>query len=91
MLENFGEWFLSPYSKNGTLKLVMVMVFFPLLLDALYFWITDNILKLNVNEAESEIQSFYGEMQEEYEGNNNPNNSIELEKEQQVELGTYKD
>ena len=56
------------------------MVILPLILDAVYFWIVDNILKLNPNNAEQEIQNMYFQMQEEQD---NPN-----QKEQNVEIPT---
>ena len=56
------------------------MVILPLILDAVYFWIVDNILKLNPNNAEQEIQNMYLQMQEEQD---NP-----IQKEQNVEIPT---
>ena len=56
------------------------MVILPLILDAVYFWIVDNILKLNPNNAEQEIQNMYFQMQEEQD---NP-----IQKEQNVEIPT---
>ena len=44
-LVNLGGFFLSPFS-NAKVRLVMVMIIFPVLLNALYFWVVDNILKL---------------------------------------------
>lgn len=41
------------------------MMVIPLLLDAFYFWVVDNILKLNPNEADKEIQDMYLGLQEE--------------------------
>lgn len=37
----------------------------PLILDAFYFWVVDNILKLNPNEEDKEIQDMYIGFQEE--------------------------
>ena len=44
-LVNLGGFFLSPFS-NAKVRLVMVMIIFPVILNALYFWVVDNILKL---------------------------------------------
>jgi len=44
-LVNLGTFFLSPFS-NAKIRLVMVMIIFPVILNALYFWVVDNILKL---------------------------------------------
>lgn len=43
----------------------MVMMVIPLILDSFYFWVVDNILKLNPNEEDKEIQDMYIGFQEE--------------------------
>ena len=54
-LVNLGTFFLSPFS-NAKVRLVMVMIIFPVLLNALYFWVVDNILKLKEsNKDEIEV------------------------------------
>jgi hypothetical protein len=44
-LEKFGNTILSPFKSNGKVKLIIVMVLFPVILNAFNFWIIDNILK----------------------------------------------
>ena len=48
-LVNLGGFFLSPFS-NAKVRLVMVMIIFPVILNALYFWVVDNILKLKESD-----------------------------------------
>ena len=48
-LVNLGTFFLSPFS-NAKIRLVMVMIIFPVILNALYFWVVDNILKLKESD-----------------------------------------
>jgi hypothetical protein len=50
-LEKFGNTLLSPFS-NGKVKLIIVMVVFPVILNALNFWIIDNILKFKPEQDE---------------------------------------
>ena len=50
-LVNLGGFFLSPFS-NAKVRLVMVMIIFPVLLNALYFWVVDNILKLKESDKD---------------------------------------
>jgi len=50
-LVNLGTFFLSPFS-NAKLRLVMVMIIFPVILNALYFWVVDNILKLKESDKD---------------------------------------
>ena len=45
LLNNFGKWFLHPVSNNNDLELTIVMVFLPLILNLIQFWIQDNFLK----------------------------------------------
>jgi hypothetical protein len=74
-LNLFGNLFLNPY-KNGKVKLIMVMVVFPLILDSFYFWITDNILKLNPDD---DIKNFYNSFYEENDDMNKNENMNEVE------------
>lgn len=78
-LKIFGTWILTPFDSNGKVKLLMVMVVFPLILDAFYFWVVDNILKLNPNEADKEIQNLYLSMREEVESGEIKNQNVEIE------------
>ena len=55
------------------------MVILPLFLDAIYFWIIDNILKLNPNEAEQEIQNMYLQMQEEQDNQSQHEQKVEIQ------------
>lgn len=67
-LVNLGGFFLSPFS-NAKVRLVMVMIIFPVLLNALYFWVVDNILKLK--ESDKGDVKLNGEKQNEIGGSNN--------------------
>jgi len=66
-LVNLGGFFLSPFS-NAKVRLVMVMIIFPVLLNALYFWVVDNILKLK--ESDKGEVKLNGEKKGETNGNN---------------------
>ena len=70
-LVNLGTFFLSPFS-NAKLRLVMVMIIFPVILNALYFWVVDNILKLKESDKPE------GNLKEEKEENRENNVNIEL-------------
>ena len=67
-LVNLGGFFLSPFS-NAKVRLVMVMIIFPVLLNALYFWVVDNILKLK--ESDKGDVKLNGEKKNEIGGINN--------------------
>lgn len=67
-LVNLGGFFLSPFS-NAKVRLVMVMIIFPVLLNALYFWVVDNILKLK--ESDKGDVKLNGEKKNEIGGGNN--------------------
>ena len=56
--ENFGNFILTPFT-NGNIKLVIVMIIFPVILNGLYFWVSDNILKFDVDEDDKEMNNFY--------------------------------
>ena len=70
-LVNLGGFFLSPFS-NAKLRLVMVMIIFPVLLNALYFWVVDNILKLK--ESDKDDVKLNGEKKGDKLDNNNKYN-----------------
>jgi hypothetical protein len=70
-LVNLGTFFLSPFS-NAKVRLVMVMIIFPVILNALYFWVVDNILKLKESDKPA------GNLKEEKEENRENNVNIEL-------------
>ena len=73
-LVNLGGFFLSPFS-NAKVRLVMVMIIFPVILNALYFWVVDNILKLK--ESDKDDVKLNGEKKgEKNDGNNNINVEI---------------
>ena len=74
-LENFGNFVLKPFS-NGKVRLVMVMIFFPVILNGLYFWICDTILKFKPEEEDKDMEQFYNEENNKTEQNKN-NKSIE--------------
>ena len=67
-LVNLGGFFLSPFS-NAKVRLVMVMIIFPVLLNALYFWVVDNILKLK--ESDKDEVKLNGEKKGEIDDNKN--------------------
>jgi hypothetical protein len=65
-LEKFGNTLLSPLKNNGKLKLIVVMVIVPVILNALNFWIIDNILKFKPErEKEGELVTSFYEKEEE--------------------------
>ena len=74
-LVNLGGFFLSPFS-NAKVRLVMVMIIFPVLLNALYFWVVDNILKLK--ESDKDDVKLNGEKKGEIEANINNINNVEI-------------
>ena len=75
-LVNLGGFFLSPFS-NAKVRLVMVMIIFPVILNALYFWVVDNILKLK--ESDKNEEKINGEKKGSDENNNDNNNNINVE------------
>lgn len=46
LLESFGSAVLTPFKDEPKLKLVMVMIIFPVVLNSVQFWVQDNFLKL---------------------------------------------
>lgn len=69
-LENFGNFVLKPFS-NGKVRLVMVMIIFPVILNGLYFWICDTILKFKLEEEDKDMEQFYNEENNKTEQNKN--------------------
>ena len=47
LLNKFANLILNPFNFDGRIKLLMVMVILPFFLDAFYYWMVDNILKLH--------------------------------------------
>ena len=85
-LVNLGGFFLSPFS-NAKVRLVMVMIIFPVILNALYFWVVDNILKLK--ESDKDDVKLNGEKKEEKnDGNNNINVEINQLKDKNISSST---
>ena len=56
--ENFGNFILTPFT-NANVKLVVVMIIFPVILNALYFWVSDNILKFDLEDGDRDLKKFY--------------------------------
>ena len=85
-LVNSGGFFLSPFS-NAKVRLVMVMIIFPVILNALYFWVVDNILKLK--ESDKDDVKLNGEKKgEKNDGNNNINVEINQLKDKNISSST---
>ena len=83
LLDKFANLILNPFNFDGRVKLIMVMVILPFFLDAFYFWVVDNILKLHPEKAPEIIaKKQYDEM------NQNDTSKIDDNKEivQQVEI-----
>ena len=73
--ENFGNFILTPFT-NANVKLVVVMIIFPVILNALYFWVSDNILKFDLDEGDKDLKKFYMDNnQNKTESVNNDNNN----------------
>lgn len=80
---NMGSFVLSPFT-NGKVRLVMVMIIFPLILNALYFWCVDNILKFKADENEINQKDKFNE--------EHTSNNEKLEgKNQNIELNQLKE
>ena len=84
-LVNLGGFFLSPFS-NAKLRLVMVMIIFPVILNALYFWVVDNILKLK--ESDKDDVKLNGQKKGEKSDNNNINIEINQIKDKNITSST---
>jgi hypothetical protein len=50
-LEKFGNTILSPLKNFPKMKLFIVLILVPLVLNAINFWLIDNILKFNPEDA----------------------------------------
>ena len=73
--ENFGNFILTPFT-NANVKLVVVMIIFPVILNALYFWVSDNILKFDLEDGDKDLKKFYmNNNQNKTESVNNDNNN----------------
>ena len=46
ILEAIGNFIVGPFKVNPDIELVMIMIVFPIVLNAAQFWMVDNILKL---------------------------------------------
>jgi len=53
-----GTYILKPFS-SAKLRIVMVMIIFPIILNGLYFWVCDNLLKLKINQNDKDLKDFY--------------------------------
>ena len=84
-LVNLGGFFLSPFS-NAKVRLVMVMIIFPVILNALYFWVVDNILKLK--ESDKDDVKLNGQKKGEKSDNNNINIEINQIKDKNITSST---
>ena len=84
-LVNLGGFFLSPFS-NAKVRLVMVMIIFPVILNALYFWVVDNILKLK--ESDKDDVKLNGQKKIEKSDNNNINIEINQIKDKNITSST---
>ena len=84
-LVNLGGFFLSPFS-NAKVRLVMVMIIFPVILNALYFWVVDNILKLK--ESDKDDVKLNGQKKVEKSDNNNINIEINQIKDKNITSST---
>lgn len=91
-LEAFGNFVLYPVRNHGRIKLVIVMVIIPVLLNSMQFWIQDNILKLNKEVYPQLVVSKnnqlpYQKSEKNSRNLNIVNNDIYVDKEQSQNLG----
>jgi hypothetical protein len=56
-LSSFGVWVLTPLCPWPKVELVVVMVVIPLVLNTVYFWAIDNVLKRNPEVCSSALLS----------------------------------
>jgi hypothetical protein len=63
---------LSPFKDNGKLKLIMVMILIPFFLNAINFWLIDNILKLKADPNEDELKEIYANEEKINDHDDNP-------------------
>ena len=79
--EAIGNFILKPFVFNHQVELLMVMIVFPLIFNAIQFWVFDEILKFNVN-PESDRNLLNAQIiDDDSESNTNPSEQI-------AELGT---
>ena len=79
--EAVGNFILKPFVFNHKVELLMVMIVFPLIFNAIQFWVFDEILKFNIN-PESDRNLLNAQIIDD-DSENNPNPA-----EQTTELGT---
>ena len=81
-----GTNILSPFAWNKKLKLIMVMVIFPVIFNSVQFWVFDEILKFklepNSNLMEIAIES---DKQQEIENNNESTLELNIDNEEEKE------
>ena len=70
-----GSYILSPFAWNKRLKLIMVMVIFPVIFNAIQFWVFDELLKFKL-EPNSNLMDIAIESDKQQELENNANDSI---------------
>ena len=79
--EAIGNFILKPFVFNHKVELLMVMIVFPLIFNAIQFWVFDEILKFNIN-PESDRNLLNAQIiDDDSESNTNPSEQI-------AELGT---
>ena len=79
--EAIGNFILKPFVFNHKVELLMVMIVFPLIFNAIQFWVFDEILKFNLN-PESDRNLLNAQIiDDDSESNTNPSEQI-------AELGT---
>ena len=79
--EAVGNFILKPFVFNHKVELLMVMIVFPLIFNAIQFWVFDEILKFNIN-PESDRNLLNAQIIDD-DSESNPNPA-----EQTTELGT---
>ena len=74
--EAVGNFILKPFVFNHKVELLMVMIVFPLLFNAIQFWVFDEILKFNIN-PESDRNLLNAQIiDDDSESNPNPSDQI---------------
>jgi hypothetical protein len=56
ILETLGNFIVGPFKVNPDIELVMIMIVFPIVLNAAQFWMIDNILKLPDQKTQEIIE-----------------------------------
>ena len=56
IIVTIGKFFLSPFNDSNKMKILMVMIVYPVILVSLQLWITDNFIKKNdyIEDKETE-------------------------------------